>query len=223
MTRTTDGPNAPGTRLLKIAQLLLNEQLVATLVRPTLADLQRELADAGSSGFRRWVARCRGYRAFWTVLLVVPFVFSSAPAGNTGAIRLPHFVTFLGVGSSVLALLLLAAPAVRIWTAAVIVSGAVVAILIHAWYHRHPSDIATPIAPQRRSPQINFSSTEVAGNIGGLIFVIGSIFIVVVGVPSVIWFLFAATLFGGLLAWGLMAWRTSHPLRGLPENRIVLR
>jgi hypothetical protein len=98
-----------------------------------------------------------------------------------------------------------------------------VAILIHAWYERHPSDIPIPTEPQRRSPQINFSSTDVAGNIGGLIFVVGSVFIVAIGLPSVIWFLFAATVAGGFLAWALVTWHTSHPKRGLPENRIVLR
>jgi hypothetical protein len=96
------------------------------------------------------------------------------------------------------------------------------AILIHAWYVRHPSDIPTPIERRRHSPQINFSSTEVEGNIGGLIFVVGSVFVVAVGLPSVIWFLFAATAAGCFLAWGLVAWHTSHPKRGLPENWIVL-
>jgi hypothetical protein len=39
----------------------------------------------------------------------------------------------------------------------------------------------------------------------------------------VIWFLFAATIAGCFLAWALVAWQTSHPRWGLPENRIVLR
>ena len=75
----------------------------------------------------------------------------------------------------------------------------------------------------RSSSQINFSSTEVAGNIGGLIFVVGSVFIVAIGLPSVIWFLFAATIAGCILAWALVTWHTRHPKRGLPENLIVLR
>ena len=92
-------------------------------------------------------------------------------------------------------------------------AGTLVALLIHAWYDRHPSDIPTPAEPQRRPPQINFSSTEVAGNIGGLIFVVGSVFIVTLGLPSVIWFLFAGTIAGCFLAWALVAWHTSHPKR----------
>jgi hypothetical protein len=96
-------------------------------------------------------------------------------------------------------------------------------MLIHAWYDRHPSDLARPAGSPPRTPQINFSSTEVAGNIGGLIFVVGSVFIVAIALPSVIWFLFAATAAGGLLAWALLTWHTSHPGSGLPANRIVLR
>jgi hypothetical protein len=110
-----------------------------------------------------------------------------------------------------------------VWVAAITVVGAVFAILMHAWYVRHPSDIPAPAEPPRRTPQINFSSTDVAGNIGGLIFVVGSVFIVAVGLPSVIWFLFAATVAGCVLAWALVMWHASHPKRGLPENLIVLR
>ena len=98
------------------------------------------------------------------------------------------------------------------------------AIAIHLWYARHPSDVPIPDEPQRTAtPQINFSSTEVAGNIGGLIFVVGSVFIVAIGLPSVIWFLFAATTLGCVVAWALVAWHTKHPKRGLPENQIELR
>ena len=102
-------------------------------------------------------------------------------------------------------------------------AGALFAIVMHAWYVRHPSDIPAPTEPKPRTPQINFSSTEVAGDIGGLIFVVGSVFIVAVGLPSVIWFMFAGTVAGCFLAWGLVSWYTSHPKWGLPENRIILR
>jgi hypothetical protein len=44
------------------------------------------------------------------------------------------------------------------------------AIVIHRWYQQHPSELPAPPEPrQKASPEINFSSTEVAGNIGGLI------------------------------------------------------
>jgi hypothetical protein len=129
----------------------------------------------------------------------------------------------LAVGSILVALLAVVGPMLGASVAVIMAVGTLFAILIHAWYDRHPSDVPIPTEAQRRSPQINFSSTEVAGNIGGLIFVVGSVFIVAIGLPSVIWFLFAATVAGCFLAWALVTWHTSHPKRGLPENRIVLR
>ena len=124
----------------------------------------------------------------------------SSPAQNVGVVAFPDAIARLAVGSIVVTLLVLVGPVLGAWLAVMTAVGTLVAILIHAWYDRHPSDIPIPTEPQRRSPQINFSSTEVAGNIGGLIFVVGSVFIVVIGLPSVIWFLFAATVAGCLLA-----------------------
>jgi len=94
------------------------------------------------------------------------------------------------------------------WTTLIIAAaGTLVAFLIHVWHERHPSEIA--LLPERRrgSPQINFSSTDVGGNAGGLIFVIGSVLIVSLGLPSVFWFLLTAALAAGFVAWGLAVWR----------------
>jgi hypothetical protein len=224
MTAMTSGPRVPGTFLLKIARLLFDEHTLSTVVQPTISDLQREIASAGPDSLERLRARWRGYRAFWTVMLVAPFASWSSPAENTGAIAFPDAVARVAVGSIVVTLLVIVGPLFGVWVAVMAAAGSLFAILIHAWYVRHPSDLPTPDEPQRRrTPQINFSSTEVAGNMGGLIFVVGSVFIVAIGLPSVIWFLFAATVSGGFFAWALLAWHTNHPKRGLPENQIVLR
>jgi len=220
MTGSTSGSRGAGTTLLKIARLLFNERLISAVVVPTIADLQSELANAGPNGFKRLRARWRGYRAFWRIALVSPF---ASPAADAGAVAFPDAIARLAVGSIVVALVAVVGPVLGVWAAVVTVAGALFAILIHAWYARHPSEVPTPAEPQRGSPQINFSSTEVAGNIGGLIFVVGSVFIVAIGLPSVIWFLFAATIAGCILAWALVTWHTRHPKRGLPENLIVLR
>jgi hypothetical protein len=213
----------PGTTLLKIARLLFNEQLISAVVQPTIADLQREIADAGSDRVKRLRAQWRGYCAFWTLTLVAPFASWASPVADAGGVAFPDVIARLAVGSIVVSLLAVFGPVLGAWVAAVTAAGALFAILIHAWYDRHPSDVPASAEPHRRSPQINFSSTDVAGNIGGLIFVVGSVFIVVVGVPAVIWFLFAATVAGGFLAWVLVAWHRSYPTRGLPENQIALR
>jgi hypothetical protein len=223
MTGTTRGPRVPGTTLLKIARLLCNEHVLTTVVQPTISDLQREIGNAGPAGLKRLRARWHGYCAFWTVMLVAPFVPSSSSAEDAGVVAFPDAIARLAVGSIAVTLLVFVGPALGAWVAVATAVGALVAVVIHAWYDRHPSEIPIPTEPQRRTPQINFSSTEVAGNIGGLIFVVGSVFIVSIGLPSVIWFLFAATIAGGFLAWALVTWHTSHPKRGLPENRIVLR
>ena len=223
MTGNSSGPRVPGTTLLTIARLLFNEHLISTVVQPTISDLQREIAAAGPRRFKRLRAQWRGYRAFWTVMLVAPLTFRPSPAQQAGAIAFPDAVARLAVGSIVVALLVIAGPLLGAWVAAITAAGALFAIVIHAWYVRHPSDVAAPTEPTRRTPQINYSSTDVAGNIGGFIFVVGSVFIVAVGLPSVTWFLFVAAVAGSLLAWALVVWHASHPKRGLPENLIVLR
>src|SRR3954452_3136444 len=86
MTGSTGRPRMPGTTLLKIARLLFNEQLLSTAVQPTIADLQREIADAGSNGVQRLRAQWRGYRAFWTLTLVAPFASWASPAADAGAV-----------------------------------------------------------------------------------------------------------------------------------------
>jgi hypothetical protein len=214
---------------MKIARLLFTDGVVTAVVQPTIADLQREVANAGPRRLTRLRARWRGYFAFWKIVLAAPILrlgrapASGSPATDTGAVAFPDAIARLAVGSILVALIAIVGPALGAWTAVITAAGAVFALLIHAWYARHPTEVPTPAEPQRRSPQINISSTEVAGNIGGLIFVVGSVFIVAIGLPSVIWFLFAATIAGCLLAWALVAWHTKHPTRGLPKNQIVLR
>jgi hypothetical protein len=96
------------------------------------------------------------------------------------------------------------------------------AFVLRTWYERHRSELPTPGEPEKSAPQVNLSSTQVGGNVGGLIFVIGSVLIAAVGLPFLMWFVFAATVGGGIVGWGLTVWHTTHPDRGLPKNRISL-
>ena len=213
------GPRLPGTTLLKIGRVLFNERFQLQVVRPTVSDLQRELANAGSSRVGRARARWRGYRAFWTVALIAPFASWSSPDAMASSAAFAR-LTAASILFSVFAVL---NPGFGGWFIVAIAAGALCAFVLHLWYDRHPSELPAPADPQRRTPQINFSSTEVAGNVGGLIFAIGSVLIAAVALPSVMWFLFTATVAGAVLAWALVAWHTNHPNRGLPENRISLR
>lgn len=224
MTGPTSGP-LPGTMLLRIARLLFSEPVLSSVVQPTISDLQREMADAGATGRQRLRARWRGYGAFWKMVIVALFVPWPSPAEDAGAGggAFPTGIARFAVASVAVTLFVIAGPVLGAFVAVLTAAGSLLAIVIHAWYDRHPSAIPSPAERRPSSPQINFSSTEVAGNVGGLIFVVGTVFIVIIGLPAVIWFLFAATVAGCCLAWALATWHTSHPAHGLPENRIVLR
>src|SRR6185369_14240865 len=130
-------------------------------------------------------ARCRGYCAFWKLTFAAPFAWGIARAGDKNAIAVRDTAARLAVGSIVLALLAIAAR-VGAWVSVLGAAGALFAIVIHRWYQQHPSELPAPSEPSRKaSPQINYSSMDVAGNIGGLIFAVGSVLIVAVGLPSV--------------------------------------
>jgi hypothetical protein len=189
----------PGTMLLKIAPLVFNERFLAAVVRPTIADLQSEVAAAGPDRVKRLRARFRGYSAFWMLILVAPFASWSDDLPGIAPGR-------LAAGSAIVTLLTVLTLGVSMLF--VFAAAALVAVLIHAWYERHPSEIAVPTVAPWRTPQINFSSTDVAGNVGGLIFVVGTVLIVLLGLPWVVWFLLAAAIAACFVAYGLVAWHT---------------
>jgi hypothetical protein len=220
MTRSTSSPRKPGSFLMKIAAALFDEGVVAAVVVPTIADLQAEVAAAGDDRKRRVRARLRGYAAFWTLVLCAPFAAHAWPVRDDRALVLPRRS---GVGGWLLlaGILGFTSPALTPWTATVLVGGVVFAIAIHLWYSRHPSLVATKDGERR--PEINFSAIPVGGNVGGLIFMAGSMAILVSGLPAWRWF-FGVAVVGGLLSAALVyAFHAARPSHGLPQNRIVLR
>jgi len=222
MTSPTDGRRLPGTTLLNVAPLLFSEHFVCTIVRPTIADLQSEYVAAGDSRAARLSALVRGYAAFWMVMAVAPFAVLTAPERAADA-SAGFAARHLASGVVLLTMLVFAGTMFEISATFVIIAGAVLAVVIHSWYDRHPSQTPAPSDVPVRTPQINFSSMDVAGNVGGLIFVVGTLLIVVLAVPMMLAILMAAAGLGALLAWRLTAWYRRHPNWGLPENRIVLR
>jgi hypothetical protein len=189
----------PGTRLLKFAPFLFNPRFIATVVRPTIADLQSEFTAAGPDRVKRLRAQCRGYAAFWTLAAVAPFALWSEDLPTVAWRR-------LAAGTALISLFTIVT--VGAWVALVFAAAILVAFLIHAWYERHPSELPMPPDPPWRSPQINFSSTEVGGNVGGLIFALGTVLIVALGVPSGLWFLIAGAVGACIVACALVARRT---------------
>jgi len=221
MTHSTSRRRQPGSFLLKIATLVFDEGAVASLVMPTIADLQAEVAQAGDSAVRRGRARMRGYAAFWALVVFAPFAAHAWPVRHDATITIAPRRSGLGVWLVLAGLLGFTTPALTPWTATVLVGGVIVAVAIHTWYSRHPSIIATPNGERR--PEINLSAIPVGGNIGGLMFVAGSMAILVSGLPMWRWF-FGAAVVGGVLTAALVyVWHAARPAHGLPQNRIVLR
>jgi hypothetical protein len=188
---------------------------------PTIADLQADVAAAGDHRWRRVRARLGGYRAFWTLVLLAPFSAHGWPVREEGTMTLKQLSNGL-TGWLVLAGVLgFMSPALTPWTVTVLAGGLVFAVAIHLWYSRHPVLVATRNGEGR--PEINFSRVPVGGNVGGLIFMAGSMGILVSGLPMWRWF-FGAAVVGGLLTAALVfMWHAARPMSGLPENYIRLR
>ncbi len=65
--------------------------------------------------------------------------------------------------------------------------------------------LAPPVAQRGHQPEINFSAIHVGGDVGGLIFVVGSVVIVLTGVPDTSCFLLGAAI-GGLSVARALVW-----------------
>ena len=199
----------PGRLLLKVARIVFDEAVRADVVVPTIADLQQEVRDAPDST-GRLRARMRGYAAFWTLVLAAPIAFHRWPTRSIGedGVRDRYPVIFFALTAAILALCgwrLLG------WSTLVIAAGSVIfAMAIHRWHVRHPTELVLP-EKGSRIPEINQSRIPVDANIGGLAYVIGSLVVVLIGLPFARWFFLAAALLGALCAWALAAWHLAHP------------
>ncbi|MDE3154872.1 MAG: hypothetical protein KGN76_07195 [Acidobacteriota bacterium] len=164
MTTRDSGPRQPGTTLLKVARVVFSARVFETVVAPTIADLRREVADAGPDRAGRARALWRGYRAFWTLVLLGPFVSWDAVTGH--ATRRSNGDLYLEVPFVLLAVVAVAASVavMGIWSAGLAVASALVALLVHRWYRRHPSRVATltepaPVGARRHGPAIPRTSS----------------------------------------------------------------
>ncbi len=66
--------------------------------------------------------------------------------------------------------------------------------------------LTSPPLIGRGHPGINFSRLEIPGDLGGLVFVVGTIATMLIGLPEARWF-FAGALAGGALLAGLLLLR----------------
>lgn len=162
----------------------------------------------------------------WFALAVVAFGSCLAIALRRWHTRHPDTRTALDPLVSLSAAVLLAA----LWSmfgwfvVATIAGGLLLAIALRRWNTRHPSDLA-PANPLASMPgaEINLSSIPVAGDIGGLLFVIGAIVTVLLGLPDIRWFVLGAVTAGVGLAAALFAWRSTHPSTPSTVNSLLRR
>ena len=57
---------------------------------------------------------------------------------------------------------------------------------------------------------INFSRLEIPADAGGLIFMVGSVVALLIGIPPFRWFLLGAVVVGAAAAWALACWHLGH-------------
>jgi hypothetical protein len=218
MTRSTAPDRTPGTFLLKVARIVFDEAVCADVIEPTIADLRQEVA-AAYAPKDRLVARVRGYAAFWRLVALAPIAFIGWRPSPSAAYTSPA----IGIAAGMLLVLAFTPASLRGWLLVSIIGGTIVAVVIHAWYARHPTCEVVPEGTPYRRPEINFSSIPVRANIGGLIFMVGSVFIVIAGLPKWHWFFVLAAAGGAFTGALLFRWHAKHPARGLPEIYVISR
>ena len=98
------------------------------------------------------------------------------------------------------------------------VAGTIAAVMIRRWHTRHPSVL--PYTPRTRVPEINLSRIPVAGDAAGLMFAIGAVVVVIIGVPDLAWYFVTALVCAGLLAWGLVVRRSRLATEGRRGPRL---
>jgi hypothetical protein len=131
--------------------------------------------------------------------------------------RTASLVSPKGAGLLVLLVALLLAAMWLFFKAFIVASalaGAVAAVLLRRWYTTHPSTL--PYAPRTRVPEINLSRIPVAGDEAGLMFAVGGVAVVIIGVPDLAWYFASALACAALLARGLFAWRSATAGRHAP-------
>jgi len=208
-------PRLPGHLPLRLARLVFDDTALAMIIEPAIADLQCEIAAAGPRA-ARIRALVRGYLA----LVVVMAMAALLPGAGAGA---PVLRMVLGANGGffvvVLAPLLFAVlwPTLGVFASAAAVAGTLFSFIVRAWNDRHPVTVARRRAAGKE-PEINLAGIPVGGDMGGFLFVIASV-VMILGLPGLRAFVMGATAVALLLACGLLLWRRHDPHS--PVRRII--
>jgi hypothetical protein len=213
----------PGALLLRLARWMLDDQATRAFVEPVIADLQHELRLADASVTRRLAARWHGYLAFWRVIMMTPIAAFDGPLED----RL--LTTLFGrqrVGPLLWMMIPLFAalwPEFAWFGVGTVIAGIITAVAMRRWHDRHPTTVPMKAAGRHQSVEINLAAIHVDGNVGGMFFALGSVAIVMAGLPQY-WVLFVTSLAGGvLLAVALSLWHTWHPMTPICRNSLIAR
>jgi len=201
----------PGRLLLKVAQFVFDDSVRSAVVTPTISDLQEEVRTAGDHPVRRLRAALRGYGAFWLLVLSSPIAFHAWPTRRLGEQEMVDRSHGTAFGLIVAIVVLSTWSVLGWWTLAAAGGGTAFAFVIHRWNHDHPTELVIPENHVWRAPEINQSRIRVDGNIAGLIYVVGSLMVAMIGLPVVRWFFLAALVLGIVSAVTLLAWHNAHP------------
>jgi hypothetical protein len=102
-----------------------------------------------------------------------------------------------------------------------VAAGLMLAVWMRGWRNQHPTRLPYPPSrpPTTRLPQLNMCAVPVGGDGGGLLFAVGSIVVIVVGVPDLGWYFLGALVSAALFACALYAWHARHTRRVLSPTR----
>ena len=203
----------PGRFLLKVARFIFDDEVMGTVVMPTISDLQAEVRDAGDDGGRRMTAALHGYTAFWLLVLTAPFAFHRWPTRSIGGQENIDRNPGIAFGLIVASIILCAWSFLGWFTIVAAGGGVFFAWLIHRWHEGHPTELVVPEKGVWRAPEINQSKIPVDGNIAGLIYVVGSLVVALIGLPVMRWFFFTTIALGLVCAGALLVWHQTHPRR----------
>jgi hypothetical protein len=203
----------PGSFLLKVARFIFDESVLATVVTPTISDLQQELREAGDDRAQRIRAALRGYAAFWVLVIASPVAFHKLSTRSIGSQEMADRNPGIAFALIVASIVLCAWNFLGWWTIVAAAGGACFASLIHWWHNRHPTVLVVPEKGVWRAPEINQSRIPVDGNIAGLMYVVGSLVVALIGIPIARWFFFSTVALGLICAVALLAWHNAHPRR----------
>ena len=208
MTSSTSG-REPGRVLLALARVLFDEATRSSIVHPAIADVQHEWREAGPNRLRRWTARCHGMWAFCKLLAILSV--EGMHGGVRGA-RLPASGEFDGPTLAILATAFFASAwgvPMFGWFTALALSGGFVLAAGMRWWRTRRQRLTDDHPVLQPWPRIERDSSMPAGGAAGVLMTfVGSVAVLLQGMPSFVWFFLGACGIGLLLAYGLWISRT---------------